>query len=166
MQTQITQQSSEWHSEFISRFQYGYFITINSNRIEGLHRICVTTFEDFEARLRSIIHALNIFCLGRAYQRQDAQLQTLVSMEIGRANSRLHAHMYALHSSKLGRSALEVATRLRRKVVGSYGLPTAKDAIEVSEFSPLLAVNQGNKYFHKCSDYLQKKYRVNNCFIV
>lgn len=166
MRSKNTQQAIEWHHQFISAFSYGYFITINSNRFEGIHWLGPSTFDDFEAKLRSIVHGLNVYCLGRPYQRNEKRLQSLVAMEIGKENSRLHSHIFALSDTPVGRTVPEVDTRLRRKIVGSYGLPTENDAIDVQEFLPALALNGGNKYFHKCSDYMMNKYGVANCFIV
>lgn len=160
------QQAIDWQVQFISPYKHGYFITLNTNIYEDRLKIYSHTFDQFETNLRSIVHALNVFCLGRSYLRNENQLHTLVSMEIGKENSRLHAHLFALHKGECKRSSIEVFDRLRTKIVRSYGLPTTRSAIEVSDFVPILGATTGTKYFHKSSEHLMRRYGVTNCFIV
>lgn len=139
------QQAVELAIHFLSEYEYGYFVTLNS---------LTNDLIKFNSQLNKISTWLNEFCYGSKFRRNEIRLKIVTFPELGLLNEGLHAHLVITYKSKLPKSHHEINAFVRHKW---YRLIGASGSVfgSLADIQPLTdleaAVNYSLKDFNKYS---------------
>jgi len=147
-------------SKKVSGYKNGYFITVDSTRLDGIDRpICKEALYKFSNnQIKSVVDEFSVYCFGLRRLFTRNAFKAVSAIEIGNDTKRLHAHIMLLQHGQSYRAFDDA--KLRLKGICEQTINVLGDsAIDIQPFKPKTGWIY---YFTKDTQFMMSKYGFMN----